>query len=291
MQNHNFIKTGGSWKCTVCGWEWASKSTTLCPEVTRYDWSTKPPNLKTAVELKRLNLKPKAGDGVKGTVFSMKGGFYWLYDEKDSEIDNPDLPPIFSWDNRAELKTPGELKKLQLEPGDTKPKGVASVWDKESEAVVWIRLYDPQDCRERDTLITKTVLKERYLLSESWVKKIGEPDKLTTNEYNTMVKLYSKRRVETFLAENAEEYAAWLVRREKYLEIFEANKERILSAAKVSREKKLEEKRILQEQMTLCFRCASGASTPQGFLCVIYPTVQKIPCPDWTPRRQFEEDN
>lgn len=289
MPNHNLLKANGKWKCTVCSWEWKSKTATLCPGVTRYDWSTKPQNLKTVVELKRLNLKPKAE--VKGTIFSMKSGFYWLYDEKDSEIDNPDLPPIFSWDNRAGLKTPGELKKLQLEPGDAKPKGVASVWDKESVEVVWIRLYDPEECRERDSLITKTVLKERYLLSESWVKKIGEPDKLCTNEYNTAVKLYSKRRVETFLADNAKEYAAWLVRREKYLEIFEANKEKILSAAQVSREKKLEEKRILEAQMALCFRCDSGASTPQGFLCVIYPTVKKIPCPDWTPRRQESEDD
>ncbi|MEC4814979.1 MAG: hypothetical protein SAK29_17115 [Scytonema sp. PMC 1069.18] len=289
MQSHNFIKTEGKWKCSVCGWEWKSKTTTLCPGVTRYEWSTKPPNLKTAVELKRLNLKPKPSAEVRGTIFSMKNGFYWLYDDKDSEIDNPDLPPIVSWDNRAGLKTPGELKKLQLEPGDTKPKGVASVWDTESEEVVWIPLYNPEECCERDSLITKTVLKERYLLSESWVKKIGEPDKLYANKYNTVVKLYSTRRVETFLAENAEEYAAMLVRREKYLEIFAANKERILTAAKLSREKKLEEKRILEAQMARCFQCASGASTPQGFLCVIYPTVKKIPCPDWTPRQHRTE--
>ena len=300
MAEHNFIKEDKRWKCTVCGWTWTSKSKTICPEVTRYNWTERPENLKTIVELERLNLKPKEETIERGVIFSMKGGFYWLYSLEESEIDNPDLPPVYTWDNRGDLKTSGQLKNIGLEIGNALPKGTASIWDKKLEEIVWIPLYDPKDCLpktenqnpiiknwqtwEPDILITKTTLKERYLLSEGWVKKIGDPDKVTWNEYRRPVKLYSQRRIDTFFAENAEEYAAWLVKRNKYLEIFESNREKILEAGRISREKKLSEEKKLQKQMEFCFGCASGASTPQGFLCAIHPIVKTIPCPDWTSR-------
>ncbi|MDF5726056.1 MAG: hypothetical protein PUP91_37550 [Rhizonema sp. PD37] len=130
MKKHNFIKEDKLWKCTVCGWKWTSKSKTICPEVTRYNWEERPENLKTKIELERLNLNLKEDTTSQGVIFSMTGGFYWLYRLEDSEKVNPNLPPIYSWDNRNSLKTPGELRKLGLEIGNAKPKGTASVWDK-----------------------------------------------------------------------------------------------------------------------------------------------------------------
>ena len=300
MAEHNFVKEGKRWKCTECDWTWTSKSKTECPEVTRYTWDERPENLKTEVELERLNLKPKEGVFIYGVIFSMKGGFYWLLRLEDTEINNPDLPPVYSWDNLGNLSTPGRLRKIGLEVGNAKPKGTASVWDKEKEEVIWIPLYDPEDCTrmeeqkpiiktwqswECDQFIMKSTLKEKYLLSEGWIKRIGEPDKISYNQYLREVKLYSQKRIDTFLSENAEEYSKWLIKRDKYLQIFEDNREKILEAARQSREKKLSEKQKLEIQMKLCFKCASGASTPQGFLCAIHPIVKQNPCPDWTDRR------
>ncbi|MDF5726057.1 MAG: hypothetical protein PUP91_37555, partial [Rhizonema sp. PD37] len=70
-------------------------------------------------------------------------------------------------------------------------------------------------------------MKERYLLSEGWIKKIGEPDKYAEGLYGKVAHLYSRKRVDSFLTENAQTYAAWLIKRDKYLEIFENKREEI----------------------------------------------------------------
>jgi len=57
-----------------------------------------------------------------------------------------------------------------------------------------------------------------YLLSAKWIKRLGAPDKECTNPHHqkfASMQLYSKQRVEAFLAEHAEEYARWLDERER----------------------------------------------------------------------------
>ncbi|MBO3463824.1 hypothetical protein G7B40_001340 [Aetokthonos hydrillicola Thurmond2011] len=279
--NHDLIKTKNGWECKVCVWQWISKPRTECPGVPRYDWGCYPSHLKTEIDLHKVNLKRKPSTQRSAIIFSMKRGEIDLFDVKDCEPDDPTLSPIYSWDSRGELKTIGELKKENLAPSEEiKPRGAAWVWDKDEEWGKWIPLYHPDDCKwqAKDNWITKTVLKKKYLLSDGWIKRIGEPDKLLKNlHYRNAAptQLFSRQRVEQFLAENAEEYSKWLDRRDKYLAIFEVNKDKIF-----------ERRNLIKEQTIKCLRCASGCSTPQGFLCAIYPTgVKYMPCPDWVERK------
>jgi hypothetical protein len=266
------------YQCKVCLWEWKSKPQSMCPGVPRYAFGCQPPHLKTVIDLHKKNLKPKVGAEVRGCVSTKK---FWeeLFDEKDCEIDNPTLPPVYSWDERGELKTAGELREEGLVP-TANPRGVAWVWDKEDEWGVWIPLYHRDDCQRGEgegTYITKTALKQKYLLSDSWIKKLGKPDKLFKNPRGKHpIQLYHRLRIQQFLSDNATEYAAWLDRRQKYLEVFERNKDKIL-----------EKRALVKQQTAMCLRCASGCSTPQGFFCAIYPMgVQYMPCPDWVERSE-----
>ncbi|MFL9467111.1 MULTISPECIES: hypothetical protein [Scytonema] len=281
MLVHDLIKTDSGWRCKTCDWLWQSKPKTECPGVVRYNW-VHPERLKTTTDLHKKNLKPKDENKPDGCIYSQKSRLWiWLYDEKNCEIHTPDLAPIYQWDNRRELKTTGELRKINLAPAeDIKPDGVAWVWDKEEECGVWIPLYLPNSCKwqARDNWITKTALKQKYLLSDGWIKKLGEPDKkLENRNYRNAapIQLYSRQRVEAFLAENATEYAHWLDKREKHLAIFETNKDKIFSR-----------RNLIKQQTADCLRCASGCSLPNGFFCAIHPMgVQFMPCPDWRERK------
>lgn len=55
----------------------------------------------------------------------------------------------------------------------------------------------------------KTTLKNVYGLTESWIKRLGEPDKLVPNPHYSSApqgKLYLRARVELFIEENQAEY-------------------------------------------------------------------------------------
>lgn len=135
-------------------------------------------------------------------------------------------------------------------------------------------LYDPKDCEftSRDEYLTKTQVMRVYELSKGWMKRLGEPDDYADNPYSkyTPIQLFSRKRIEAFLAENAEDYSNWLDRRDKYIAIFEQNKDKINAKRK---------------QEKLCLKCASGCATSEGFLCAIHPLGLNIfPCPDWQER-------
>ncbi|NDJ20948.1 hypothetical protein GS682_04670 [Nostoc sp. B(2019)] len=237
--------------------------------------------MKDEVDLHKQNLKPKKGVKPSGCYYSMnRNEWTWFYDQKDCDLDNPELPPIVQWDNLGELKTVGQLKKINLAPSEeTKPRGVAWVWDKDAEWGVWIPLYHEDDCKwnPKDGWITKFQLQKTYLLSRGWIKQLGEPDKCLENpRYPNApsIKLYSRKRVEQFLANNAEEYAEWLDKRDKYIAIFEANKDKIFA-----------KRNAAKEQTKMCLKCASGCSAPEGFLCAIHPMgLIDMPCPDFSER-------
>ncbi len=126
----------------------------------------------------------------------------------------------------------------------------------------------------KDSWLTKSTLKRTYLLSDGWIKKLGKPDKRLPNERwkrAAPIQLYSRQRVEKFLAENAEAYAQWLDKRDKYLAIFEANKEKIFA-----------KRNLIKEQAARCLKCASGVAMDKGFFCAVHPLGQEnLPCPDW----------
>ncbi|NER39221.1 MAG: hypothetical protein F6J93_35600 [Oscillatoria sp. SIO1A7] len=92
--------------------------------------------------------------------------------------------------------------------------------------------------------------------------------------------LYSRQRVEAFLAENVEEYCGWLDKREGYVAIFEANRE----AIEEGRDRYLEARKRRSLQQRDCLKCASGCATSQGFLCAVHPLGLEdwqIPCVDF----------
>lgn len=272
----------------MCRWDWSKKPDTSCPGVPRYDWGKQPEELRSLIELHKQNLKPKAGTLKAGCRWlKSETTWLWLYDINDAEVDDPDLPPIYSWDARPpELKTPGELRQQSLSPEGVSPKGCAWVFDKKEEWGKWIYLYHPEDCqwKAKDNYISKQTLKTAYLLSDRWIFRLGSPDREVENPHYRRaapMKLYSRQRVEEFLALHAEDYARWLDERDRYLAIAEAQKPH-REAARAEAKK---QKQLVADQTARCLKCASGCATPHGFLCAIYPMgFPCIPCPDWQER-------
>jgi len=276
---HDLLRIPTGYQCQVCQWTWASKPATECPGCVRYGWGGQPENLKSLSGLHKKNLKPKPGSKPAGVVY-LRRDFMWLYDEKECVLDDPELPPIVQWDSRRDLKTTGELRKLNLAPDlAKKPDAVAWVWDRDEEWGKWIPLYSENRCQwqAKDSWVTKSALKKAYLLSDGWIKKLGEPDRRLKNERwrnAAPIQLYSRQRVEAFLADNAEAYSAWIDKRDRCLAIFEQHKDKIFA-----------KRNLKKEQAGRCLKCASGVATEKGFFCAVHPMGQEnLPCPDWVER-------
>ena len=100
--------------------------------------------------------------------------------------------------------------------------------------------------------MTKTTIRHTYLLSGKWIKRLGKPGLTTENPNHhkfANMQLYSKQRVETFLAKNALKYAQWLDERDRFIVIFELNSEWIeagradaIVAARVEEERRIRER-------------------------------------------------
>lgn len=276
LGSHEPLKKGdGKWYCPLCGWHWKSKPRSSCPRVPRYEYGDQPSHLVTGWELERRNLKPTGA--ILGAIYLQKS-HRWisLYDLNETAIDDPHLPPAYSWKTRPKrLLTIEELRDLNKAPDDGKElcsDGVIRLWDKEAGKGYWVHLYDPDKCRwqPKDNYIPKGALKKIYLMSEGWIKRLGEPDLIKKNPHHTYgapMKLYSRQRVEFFLAENALDYAEWLDKRERFVIRIEVSRERMNRG---------------REQQRQCLQCSSGCALPQGFFCAIHPMgVTSIPCPDW----------
>ena len=61
---------------------------------------------------------------------------------------------------------------------------------------------------EKSDYCYKTTLKDMYGLTDSWIKRLGEPDKIVPNPHRRSTKsyLYLRMRVEAFIDENREDY-------------------------------------------------------------------------------------
>lgn len=69
------------------------------------------------------------------------------------------------------------------------------------------------------TYISKITLKIKYKFSDSWIKRLGPPDKEVRNPYyscSPSMKLYVEKRVVDFIEANKEDYMVWLERRKKF---------------------------------------------------------------------------
>ncbi|WP_107670507.1 hypothetical protein [Cyanothece sp. BG0011] len=237
-------------------------------------------NLKLSFELKPLNLKATDNTKKSGAIWwydkEIKD-YYWmfLYDINDCEIDDPSLPPVYSYNGRKafNLFFEKELKIKGLIPSkNAKPQGIVAWWG--DHGFYWRKLYREEDCDRYigDVFLTKTRVKKQYLLSEGWVKKIGLPDKVEDNpryKNSYPMSLYSRQRIEKFLVDNIQEYGEWLEKREKYVENYNKNKDKI-------------QKSMLQRKQ--CESCLRGeyyrSPTGRQFLCVVHAYEIPYPCPD-----------
>lgn len=252
-----------------------------------YNWGNRPPELQTPNQLAKYNRLP--GNKPRGCIWNWNDGeFMFLYNWQECPVEDVSLPPYIPFGSSPELRTKSQLKKENLAPGDASPRGFFRVWDNREKEWETVLLWHPENCNweARDKFIAKTTLSKTYLLSKSWIKKLGEPDLVLDNphhpRYATM-QLYSRQRVERFLADRAEEYAKWLSDRDRYVAIFEINRDKI----ERGRERARSEKKKRLAQTKKCLRCASGCALPQGFLCAIHPMgleEHQIPCPDFVER-------
>lgn len=245
------------------------------------------------------------------------GKFILLYDPKDCELSNPNLPPCYPQD-----AIPDDLKSewgwQQAEPlFELKEDAIASgCFLKKTQQFLIngngtvvrkpVLLYDRTQLKihNREVFLSRTKLKQNYHLSPKLLELLGKPNKLKANPINkhyAPVQLYSRKRVEKFLADHAEIYLNHLAKRQTYLAIFEKNRDKLLSPE--SRKKAQETKKLKQKvpivlkqynwdennkkvtlQSLQCLRCAYGVAGGGGFLCSVNPLgldVDQLPCKDW----------
>ncbi len=227
----------------------------------------------------------------------------FIYKFSDTEIIDKSLPPAFY----SEPDIPEKLnpisehrmrsQKLEPKPG-AKPIAITREWAKDGDFYqYWLYYYSKDDCQPGNSLgyITKGRLKSEYHLSEGWIKKLGEPDLIQDNPYYKRaagMKLYNLGRVRQFLKDNADDYAAWLALRERYVinakPLIEAAKARKqlkeqLSAAPSSM-KKGNQKQLRQNVM--CLECSASTFLEDGIFCAIHP----MSLPDGVPEQNFCPD-
>ena len=251
--------------------------------------------------------------------------FILLYNPEDCELSNPNLPPCYDinfipkdlksewgWQQAEPLF---KLKKDAIASGCFLKKIDQFLINNNGVVVKKpILLYDRTqlEIHDREVFLSQTKLKQNYHLSPTLLKQLGKPDKYETNpinEYYAPVKLYSRYRVEKFLDDNADAYSLHLSKRDKYLAIFEKNKDKLLSPK--SRQKARETKRLKKKvhkvvnqfnwddnkkivitQSIQCLKCASGIATNFGFLCAINPCgldLEQMPCKDWKEKSKINE--
>jgi len=209
-----------------------------------------------------------------------------LFHRDSFEVAEPFLPPtIANYDRPVSLKTMDQLRQLDLRPAvGSIPKACYYLTSYSSSTVKFRLLYDVADCVEgfESAYITKTRLMKTYCLSESWLLALGDPDLTQSNphyESAAPMQLYLRDRVEAFLANHADEYAAWLEDRNKRVAI-----------AQVISAKAKKKRALIREQTQKCVTCASAWVRDEGFWCAIHPKgwIDGVPdeffCPDWQAR-------
>lgn len=187
-----------------------------------FTWENEPKNLYTELKLLKWNLKPGNAKSKAAIWRITNEEWVFFYDKKDCEINDPTLPPCYDKSEIPEhLKTKEEWNKTPnyIIPDNAIPQGCYR-W---GSCYRWVTefLYSQEQLvwEPDDKFICKTTLKKAYLLSNSWIKRIGEPDLETVHDiYKTPIYLYSRKRVEQFIAKNVDEYVEWLDKRDKYIQ-------------------------------------------------------------------------
>lgn len=170
MAKHIWNKIRGPWNCTdlwrcsLCERVWQKKVKTNCPGVKCYTWKPDytvagcplrfeavPYKLISEIELAYRNLKPTKNPVAAVSDKWDTDSWFWLYDRKETIIDNHYLPPVVSWYKvEAEgLVTERKLKELGLIP--VKAVACVPIWKhgficEASGSYEFILFYDPADC-------------------------------------------------------------------------------------------------------------------------------------------------
>lgn len=279
---HLLEKQGKTWFCKTCGLSWKRKPKRECVGIPAIEYRNIPSCAIWDFNLRRNNLMAK--HGAKPIAYHHKPSFrhdycYRLEDCQKWLEGVPDLILTKQEKDKLGYKTKRQLEKMHLQPLPDARACSVYYWDKESGDGFAI-FYHPDDTKfyAPDQFLAKTTLKKTYLLSEGWIKKLGEPDKLADNphSYTHPIKLYSRKRVEKFLANNCEEYSNWLDKRDTYVVIFEKHKDKIQQA-----------RDLIRNQQKMCLVCASSCAFEDGLFCAIHPNGlerDKMPCPDFFER-------
>ena len=285
------------------------------------DWKNRPKDLYTEYKLERWNLKPGEAKAKAAIWHWTNEEWVFFYDQADCEIDDTSLPPCYDQQGiPEELNTKTDWEKArpnEVIPAETKPKGCYRYYSPKRYEWFTVYLYLESDLiwHPKDNLISKSILKSKYLLSDGWIKRLGECDRETIHStYKTPIYLYSRKRVEKFIADNAGEYAEWLTKRDRYIAIFNNNKDKILAAlskgvekrkAKTKEKKQLrkaqtiankfnwdKDKNIVQQQMVRCLTCNYSSiysgDLRKDFICTVHPygiELDQMPCSDFLPKK------
>lgn len=248
-------------------------------------------------ELKRLNrvatiftlaaacIWQEGNEGLIKYVPPQVSGFIPLYRVEDSEILDSSLLPCYPQENLpSHLNSKWAWK--QKEPLFVlKETAIATGCFQTIEKGEIVLLYDRSQLRlhNREINISKTKLKQIYRFDSEWLEKLGKPDRLQENPVNLRFKpmqVYSRNRVETFLAENAAEYVEYLEKKRKLPQVFDHLNSAIELVGEI--EDLVATRTIAVGQYQKCLSCACGAVIPNGFLCTVhYQELKQIPCLDY----------
>lgn len=286
---HDYDKKTKS--CRICGRKFKSiPKEDDCPGL-EIRMDKKNETTENMLELLNRHLKPDAKpiayqDNRVYTYSKKRDLTRYIYSLKDTLITDKTLPRAYK--NTQDMpRNPISLKQMKeekLEPKpDTKPIGIIGNYGLVSGTMTlkWEYYYDKKDTQSGDGLnyITKKTLKSEYSLSEGWIKKLGEPDKIVPNPHykkSPPMKLYQLLRVRKFLKDNADEYSEWLVKRDKMVLNHRSN----LALKGLYIQK-------LKYQNKLCLKCKFSTFSDDGVLCKMHPTgfpadvPNKRYCPDY----------
>ena len=280
-------------------------------------------------ELKIFN-RSSAEAAPSGVVWSYyRKAFNPLYRFDDCAIADPSLPKVYARTKSLHSRYRSRLRPLDIPGGiELIPKELKAnyIWTKinpllelsasaEARGCYWdgnclLSLFAITDFQvhNRECFLSKTQIKEIYHLPPSLLKELGAPDEYGEHPLNSSfprVHLYSRYRVERFIAHSAQAYVSHLVRYKYSVgnlnEELEAWSRRALDDLEVkelrtrigSKGKRAieqfgwnySEPKALQ-QAEKCLECASSECYPD-FLCAINPfgfDLNSGFCPDYVPR-------
>lgn len=311
-RQHDLIKDDcGSYLCQCCYRKWRNQPRAKClglpvyPDAAtlldRHQLISLEDAIRSNLKLKQIT-KPVAAarDPLKDREFDSL-----LFARADFEVCDPNLLSIgsrwqSSWltsrpqddhstQNRLYTLSDINYRKLELKPNSQPAAVCFKNFDRQLKQCEWGWLYRGEDTQPRaPKYISKANLQAIYLISDEWLKQIGEPDLLLDNphgKYYAPMRMYAIERVEQFLCENAAEYADWLEGRGKRLEIARQT----IAKSQLTKEK-------LKTQTKQCLECASHSVLIGGTCCAIYPLswAAGVPleyyCPDFYPRGSAQND-